>query len=68
VTPPVEENAKKTEKQRVGRLKQRKVACLLGKCLDNTSFIKDYFKTINFHLSYDLSIDHRLKLNEIKKT
>jgi len=38
LTPPVEESAKKTQKQGVGRLKQRKVAYLLGKCLDNTFF------------------------------
>jgi len=28
----------KTQKQGVGRVKQRKVAYLLGKCLDNTFF------------------------------
>jgi len=67
LTPPVEGSAKKTQKQGVGRLKQRKVAYLLGKCLDNTFLNKDYSKTINFHSSYALSNDNCLKLNEITK-
>jgi len=37
LTPPVEESEKK-QKQGVGRLKKRKAAYLLGKCLDNTFF------------------------------
>jgi len=32
------QKVQKTQKQDVGRLKQRKAAYLLGKCLDNTFY------------------------------
>jgi len=67
MTPLVEESAKNT-KARCWPMKAKKISLLTRQMFRQYLFlIKTLPKKINFHLSYALSIDNCLKLNETTK-